>query len=96
MEVTVYEMEHSPFCIPVTQVLTALGIGFERVAVPNWDRSIVIEVTGGSYYQVPVLKHGDKVIADPALILRTSRTTSTRHSQVADCLQKQIPACRRS
>ncbi|MDA0813562.1 MAG: glutathione S-transferase family protein [Verrucomicrobia bacterium] len=64
MEVTVYEMEHSPFCIPVTQVLTALGIGFERVAVPNWDRSIVIEVTGGSYYQVPVLKHGDKVIAE--------------------------------
>lgn len=64
MEVTVYEMEHSPFCIPVTQALTALGIEFSRIAVPNWNRSIVIEATDGSYYQVPVLQHGETVVTE--------------------------------
>ncbi|MGK0185253.1 MAG: glutathione S-transferase [Verrucomicrobiales bacterium] len=64
MNVTIYEMEHSPFCIPITRVLTALGVGFDRIAVPNWNRSVVIEATGGSYYQVPILKHGETVIAE--------------------------------
>ncbi len=62
MSLKIYEMEHSPYCIPITQALTALGVDFERVAVPNWDRSAVIQATGGAYYQVPVLQHGDKVI----------------------------------
>lgn len=66
MEVTVYEMEHSPFCIPVTQALTALGVENERIAVSNWNREIVIKATGGNYYQVPVLKHGAKVITESA------------------------------
>ena len=63
MNVSVYEMEHSPFCIPVTQALTALGVEFDRIPVSNWDRSLVIDVTGG-YYQVPVLRHEDKVVAE--------------------------------
>lgn len=62
MCVVIYEMEHSPYCIPITEALTALGVSFERVAIPNWDRSKIIEITGGQYYQVPVLKHGEKVI----------------------------------
>ncbi len=62
MSLKIYEMAHSPYCIPITRALEALQVEFERVAVPNWDRSEVIRVTGGSYYQVPVLVHGDEVV----------------------------------
>lgn len=58
MSVVVYEMSHSPFCIPVTRALDSLGVAFERVEVPNWDRSAVLELTDGQYYQVPLLKDG--------------------------------------
>ena len=57
MNLTIYEMAHSPYCIPITQALTALGVSFHRVAVPNWDRSEVIRLTHGAYYQVPLLVH---------------------------------------
>lgn len=64
MSLRVYEMAHSPYCIPITRALAAFGIPFERVPVPNWDRSEVIRVTGGAYYQVPVLQHGEAVIQE--------------------------------
>ena len=59
---TIYEMVHSPYCIPITQALTALGHTYERVSVPNWDRSEIIRLTDGAYYQFPLLKHGDRMI----------------------------------
>ena len=62
MKLTIYEMGHSPYCIPITQALEALGVQFERVAIPNWDRRQLIELTGGAYYQVPVLVHGEQVV----------------------------------
>lgn len=62
MALKIYEMAHSPYCIPITGALDALGVSFERVPVPNWDRSEVIRVTEGAYYQVPVLLHGDEVV----------------------------------
>ncbi len=62
MKLVIYEMAHSPYCIPITQALTAFGVPFDRVAVPNWDRSEVIKLTDGAYYQVPILVHGDQVI----------------------------------
>jgi glutathione S-transferase len=62
MSVKIYEMAHSPYCIPITRALTALGITFERIPVPNWDRRAVIEITEGAYYQVPVLVHEDQII----------------------------------
>lgn len=58
----IYEMLHSPYCIPITMMLQAAGKDYESVAVPNWDRSAVVELTGGAYYQVPVLVDGDKVV----------------------------------
>ncbi|MEM7387471.1 MAG: glutathione S-transferase N-terminal domain-containing protein, partial [Verrucomicrobiota bacterium] len=64
MNLRIYEMEHSPFCIPITRALEALGQDVERIPVSNWDRRPVIELTGGRYYQVPVLVHGDDVIAE--------------------------------
>ena len=58
----IYEMLHSPYCIPITMMLKAAGKEYESIAVPNWDRSKVIELTGGAYYQVPVLVDGDEVV----------------------------------
>lgn len=62
MSLTIYEMAHSPYCIPITRALDACSISYERVSVPNWDRSKIIELTHGDYYQVPVLMHDDALI----------------------------------
>ena len=62
MNLSVYEMAHSPYCIPITRALTALGLQFERIPVPNWDRSGVVRASGGVYYQVPLLVNGDDVV----------------------------------
>lgn len=62
MSVTLFEMAHSPFCIPIAQALTACGVGFERREVPNWDRSELLRLTDGAYYAVPVLEHDGRVI----------------------------------
>ena len=37
-------------------------MAFEAVNVPNGNREEIITLTGGAYYQVPVLVHDDKVI----------------------------------
>ena len=62
MSLKIYEMAHSPYCIPITQALTAVGVAFDRVAVPNWDRAEIIRLTKGAYYQVPVLVHDGTVV----------------------------------
>lgn len=66
MALVVYELPHSPYCIPITRALSAAGVEFETVAVPNWDRRILIELTGGRYYQVPVLVHDDQTVFETA------------------------------
>lgn len=53
--ITVYQYEHSPFCIAITRLLRALGTPFETVNLANGNPRQVIELTGGAYYQVPVL-----------------------------------------
>ena len=62
MSVILYELAHSPFCIPIAQALTACGIEFVRREIPNWDRSELLRLTDGAYYGVPVLQHDEKVI----------------------------------
>ncbi|HEY5779125.1 MAG TPA: glutathione S-transferase family protein [Terrimicrobiaceae bacterium] len=62
MRLTVYQLEHSPYCIPITRALGALGLSFETRNVSNGDRREVIEITKGAYYQVPVLAHDENVI----------------------------------
>ena len=66
MSLTIPEMPHSPYCIPITRALEAFAIPFDRVHVSNWDRREIMELTDGAYYQVPVLAH------DEALIYETS------------------------
>jgi len=62
MRLIVYQLEHSPYCIPITRALGALGLSFETRNVSNADRREIIEITNGAYYQVPVLAHDGKVI----------------------------------
>ncbi|HEY6565001.1 MAG TPA: glutathione S-transferase family protein [Pirellulaceae bacterium] len=62
MSVTILEMAHSPFCIPVTRALEACGVAFERESVPNGDRTRIARLTRGAYYAVPVLLDGDTVV----------------------------------
>jgi hypothetical protein len=38
------------------------GIEPELVHVPNADRSELIRLTGGAYYQVPVLADGERLV----------------------------------
>ena len=59
---TFFELPHSPYCLPIKRILQAAGQPFEIEDVPNWDRRKVIELTGGAYYQVPVLVHDGRVI----------------------------------
>jgi glutathione S-transferase len=59
---TVYQLAHSPYCIPITRALDACAAAFTTVEVPNHDRRIVIELTGGAYYQVPVLDDDGKIV----------------------------------
>jgi glutathione S-transferase len=62
MSVVIYQMAHSPFCIPISQALTACGVAFEKREVPNWDRGDVLRLTGGAFYSVPLLVHDGKAI----------------------------------
>lgn len=62
MSIQLYDLPHSPFCIPIRRILETAAVPYERVDVPNWDRRKVIEVTAGRYYQVPVLVHDGRVV----------------------------------
>jgi len=64
MSLTIYEMAYSPFCIPITAALRACGVEFERREIPNWDRSELLRLTNGAYYQVPVLVHDGRIITE--------------------------------
>jgi glutathione S-transferase len=58
----IYQFAHSPFCIAVTQAVRTSGLEPELVDVSNADRSEIVRLTGGAYYQVPVLVDGKRVI----------------------------------
>jgi glutathione S-transferase len=59
---TLYDLPHSPYCLPIKRILQAHEVPFEIVDVPNWDRRAVIEASGGQYYQVPMLVHEGRAI----------------------------------
>lgn len=62
MSLKIYQMAHSPFCIPITAALAAGGMEFETCEVPNWDRRELLRLTDGAYYQVPLLEHDGRVV----------------------------------
>lgn len=64
MSLTIYQLPHSPYCLPITRALESLGVAFDVVNVSNADRGDIIRLTNGAYYQVPVLVHDGKVVFD--------------------------------
>ena len=64
MRPVLYQFPHSPYCLPISRALEALGVGFDVVNVSNGNRAELIRLTGGAYYQVPVLKAGDRLVFD--------------------------------
>ncbi|MDF1741377.1 MAG: glutathione S-transferase family protein [Verrucomicrobiales bacterium] len=66
MKTILHEMAHSPFCIPIVRILEGYGVDFERVQVSAWDRRELARLTGGAYYQVPVLEHGSSIVYETA------------------------------
>lgn len=59
---TIYQLAHSPFCIPIVAIFKALGRPLLEIEVPNSDRSEIIKLTNGAYYQVPLLVDGRRVV----------------------------------
>ncbi len=59
---TLYDLSHSPFCLPIKRALEALKVPFAIEDVPNWDRRKVIEASGGVFYGVPMLVHDGSAI----------------------------------
>ena len=55
----IFQFAYSPFCVAIVQAVRAAGIEPELVHVSNADRSEIIRLTGGAYYQVLVLVDGD-------------------------------------
>ncbi len=62
MKPELYQFPYSPFCIPIIRVLEAGGVDYDSVEIPQWDRSEIIKLTNGAYYQVPVLKYGSTIV----------------------------------
>ena len=69
MALTFYHVTWCPECALVRDKLTALGIPYEEVVVPDFQpfRKQVYEVSG--QYYVPVLKDGDTVLTETREIL---------------------------
>jgi glutathione S-transferase len=57
-----YQFEHSPFCIPIVAIFKSLGLPLRTVEVPYWDRSRIIKLTKGAYYQAPVIEDGKTIV----------------------------------
>ena len=58
----IYQFAHSPFCIAVTQAVRSVGIEPGLVDISNGDRSAIVRLTGGVYYQLPVLVDGQQLV----------------------------------
>ncbi len=53
--ITLYQLPHSPFCIPVRLILNAVKTPFQIRNVSSGNRAEMIMLTDGAYYQVPVI-----------------------------------------
>jgi len=78
MKTAIYQLAHSPYCLPITRALEALGVAFDVVNVSNADRAEIIRLTHGAYYQVPVLVHDGKIVFDGSEVAtEVTRRTAT-------------------
>lgn len=54
----------SPFCLPQRRILEFSGARFKITNVPPHERDLVWKLTKQSYYGVPILRDGSKIIFD--------------------------------
>ena len=64
MSLTVYQMPHSPYCIPITAALEGFGVEFEVLNVTPHTREEVITASSGNHYQVPMLDHDGQMVGE--------------------------------
>lgn len=64
MSLTVYQMPHSPYCIPITRALEALRVAFEVINVTPHTREEIIRRSDGACYHVPMLDHDGVLVME--------------------------------
>lgn len=64
MSLTVYQMPHSPYCIPITRALEALHVKFDVLNVKPHTREEVIQRSEGKFYSVPMLDHDGTLVME--------------------------------
>lgn len=64
MSLTIYQLEHSPYCIPITAALDAAGARYRTVNLPDFSRRAIIRLSKGAFYQVPFLVDGKRQVCD--------------------------------
>ncbi|MEM9479759.1 MAG: glutathione S-transferase family protein [Verrucomicrobiota bacterium] len=64
MPLTIYQLPHSPYCIPITRALEALGVEFEVLNVTPHTREEVIRRSEGKFYFVPMLDHDGELVME--------------------------------
>ncbi len=69
MALLLHQIPHSPYCLPVVRVLESLHVPFSIVNVSNGDRSPLIRLTQGAYYQVPILEVESETPGCPARLV---------------------------
>lgn len=57
MSLVIYQMPHSPYCIPLTRAMDALGKPYEVVNIAPHTREEVVTASDGRFYQVPFLQY---------------------------------------
>ena len=75
----IFQFAHSPFCIAVIQPLRAAGIEPELMHISVADRSEIVRLTGGAYYQVPVLTDGEQIVYESGPDSQDIATYLDRH-----------------
>lgn len=63
---TLYQLEYSPFCIPIVAIFRSVRRALTEVNVLSGDRRQIIELTRGESYHVPVLEDNGRIIYETA------------------------------
>ena len=64
MSLIVYQMPHSPYCIPITRALDALDVSYEVINITPHTREEVIRRSEGRFYSVPMLDHDGELVME--------------------------------
>ena len=78
---TLVQIPFSPFAIPIRLMLEAAGAPHAIRDLEAWDRRLVVDLTGGSYYPVPVVVDATR---SPAVVVYESRDDQIEIARYVD------------